>query len=133
MTAAVSAPHDPALDAALSRGGFILITTTGRKTGRPRRIPIVFHAIGGRTFISGMPSRRKRDWLANLESDPHFIVHFVRGFRADVPAVARVITDDAERRDILAGVARAWRRTDVETMVSHSPLIEFTVAEAPRP
>lgn len=122
---------DPQVRDALHRGGFILITTTGRKTGEPRQIPIVFHAIGGRTYISGMPSRRKRDWLANLEADPHFTVHFVRGVRADVPSTARVITDETERRDVLGHVARAWRRNDVETMVAYSPLIEFTVADEP--
>jgi len=125
---------DPAVEAALRGGGFILITTTGRKTGRPRQIPIVFHAIGGRTYISGMPSRRKRDWLANLEAEPRFTVHFVRGPRADVPATARVITDETERRHVLRHVARAWGRPDpggVETMTAYSPLIEFTVDGAP--
>jgi deazaflavin-dependent oxidoreductase (nitroreductase family) len=120
---------DPQVEQALHHGGFILITTTGRRTGQPRRIPIVFHAIGGRTYISGMPSRRKRDWLANLEADPRFTVHFVRGLRADVPATARVIADEPERREVLSHVARAWRRTDVDTMVAYSPLIEFTVRD----
>ena len=126
---AVGVTLDPAVEQALHRGGFILITTTGRKTGIARQIPIVFHAIGGRTYISGMPSRRKRDWLANLEADPRLTVHFVRGLRADVPATARVITDDAERREVLRHVARAWGRTDqgaVDRMVAYSPLIEFT-------
>jgi deazaflavin-dependent oxidoreductase (nitroreductase family) len=112
---------------ALSRSGPIEITTTGRRTGLPRRIPIVFHNIGGRLYISGMPSRRRRSWLANLASDPQMTVHLFRGVRADVPAMARVIEDDAERRAVLADVARAWRRDDVETMVGFSPLIEFTL------
>lgn len=112
---------------ALAQGGLIEITTTGRRTGAPRRIPIVFHVIDGRRYISGMPSRRRRDWLANLEADPRFAVHLRRGFRADLPATARVIADEAERRAVLAAVARAWRRDDLETMVRFSPLIEFTV------
>ena len=113
---------------ALSRSGPIEITTTGRRTGLPRRIPIVFHNIGGRLYISGIPSRRRRSWLANLAADPHLTVHLLRGVRADVPATARVIEDDAERRAVLADVARAWRRDDVETMVDFSPLIEFTLS-----
>jgi len=112
---------------ALSRSGPIEITTTGRRTGRPRRIPIVFHNIGGRLYISGIPSRRRRSWLANLAADPHMTIHVLRGARADVPATARVIDDDAERRAVLGHVARAWRREDVESMVGFSPLIEFTL------
>lgn len=39
---------------ALSRGGIIDITTTGRKSGQPRRLEIVFHNIDGRLYVSGM-------------------------------------------------------------------------------
>ena len=116
---------DDNLRAALSRGGTIDITTTGRRTGQPRRIEIVFHRIDGRTWISGMPSPRKRAWLANLESDPHLTFHLKGPIAvADLPATARVVTDEAERRHVLERVARAWRRTDVDRMVVQSPLIE---------
>ena len=120
---------DDPIRAALSRGGTIDITTTGRRTGRPRRIEIVFHRIDGRMWISGMPSSRKRAWLANLESDPHLIVHLKGPLAvADLPATARIVTDETERRQILERVAQAWRRTDVDRMVAQSPLIEVTVA-----
>jgi len=120
---------DDPIRAALSRGGTIDITTTGRRTGRPRRIEIVFHRIDGRMWISGIPSSRKRAWLANLESDPHLIVHLKGPLAvADLPATARVVTDETERRQILERVAQAWRRTDVDRMVAQSPLIEVTVA-----
>jgi len=123
------APMDDPIRAALSRGGTIDITTTGRRTGNPRRIEIVFHRIDGRMWISGMPSSRKRAWLANLESDPHLIVHLKGPLAvADLPATARVVTDETERRQILERVAQAWRRTDVDRMVAQSPLIEVTVA-----
>ncbi len=57
---------------ALSRGGIIDITTTGRKTGQPRRIEIAYHTIDGRIYITGMPrADRTRAWLLNLEADPH--------------------------------------------------------------
>ena len=120
---------DDPIRTALSRGGTIDITTTGRRTGRPRRIEIVFHRIDGRMWISGMPSSRKRAWLANLEADPHLTVHLKGPLAvADLPATARVVTDEAERRQILERVAQAWRRTDVDRMVVQSPLIEVTVA-----
>ena len=46
----------PDVDAALERGHTIDITTTGRRSGEPRRIEIVFHNVDGRIYISGVPS-----------------------------------------------------------------------------
>ncbi len=109
---------------ALARGGTIDITTIGRKSGRPRRLEIVFHNIDGRLYISGMPSPRRRSWLANLETNPRFTFHLKGAVRADLPATARIIDSEDERRRILAGVARNWRRTDIDRMVLQSPLIE---------
>ena len=113
-----------AIDAALERGYTIDITTTGRRSGEPRRLEIVFHNIDGRIYISGTPYTRKRKWLLNLEKDPHLTFHLKGGTRADLPATARVIDDEAERRAILPHIARAWGRDDLERMVRYSPLIE---------
>jgi deazaflavin-dependent oxidoreductase (nitroreductase family) len=118
---------DDQIRQALTRGRTIDITTKGRRSGEPRRIEIVFHNIDGRIYLSGMPSRRRRSWLANLEADPHFTFHLKGSARADLPATARVITDEAERRAVLTDVARAWRRKDVETMVQYSPLVEVSI------
>jgi deazaflavin-dependent oxidoreductase (nitroreductase family) len=115
---------DPKLKEALSRGGVIDITTIGRKSGKPRRLEIQFHNIDGRLYISGMPSPRRRSWLANLDAHPAFTFHLKRGFKADLAARARIITDEAERRKIQAPIARFWKRNDVEKMVEQSPLIE---------
>ena len=112
---------------ALERSGTIDITTTGRKTGLPRRIEIVYHTIGGRIYISGQPrADRQRAWLSNLEANPKFTFHLKGAVTADLPATARVITDEGERREILEHVARAWQRTDLDVMVAYSPLIEVT-------
>jgi deazaflavin-dependent oxidoreductase (nitroreductase family) len=124
-------PMNDPIQAALARGGTIDITTTGRRSGEARRIEIVFHRIDGRMWISGMPSPRRRAWLANLETDPRLTVHLKGPVAvADLPAVARIVTDEAERRAVLERVARAWNRTDVDRMVAQSPLIEVTIAEA---
>ncbi len=113
---------------ALAQGGTIDITTTGRQTGLPRRIEIVYHVVDGRIYISGQPrSDRKRSWLSNLEAEPRFTFHLKRGVQADLPATARVITDEGERRAIIQHVARNWNRTDVDFMVAHSPLVEVTI------
>ena len=116
---------DDPIRTALTHGGRIDITTTGRATGQPRRIEIVFHRIDGRMWISGQPSPRRRSWLANLADDPRMTVHLKGPIAvADLPATARIVDDPAERRTILERVARAWNRTDVDVMVAQSPLIE---------
>ena len=120
---------DPKITAALSRGGLIDITTSGRKSGKPRRIEIVFHHIEGKLYISGMPGF-PRGWLANLETNPRFTFHLKRSFSANLPASARVIKDEAERRKVLAPIAKTWKRNDLDNMVSTSPLIEVTLDAA---
>ena len=115
---------------ALAHGHTIDITTTGRKTGIPRRIEIVFHNFDGRLYISGLPrSDRRRAWLANLVAHPAFTFHLKGAVRADLPAMAREVTDPVERQAVLGKVARVWRRTDVDNMVAHSPLVEVTIAD----
>jgi deazaflavin-dependent oxidoreductase (nitroreductase family) len=122
---------DEAVRQALRHGHTIDITTKGRRSGLPRRIEIVFHNLDGRIFISGMPSRRKRAWLANLEADPRFTLHLKSSrASADLPATARVIGDPAERAAIMPKVAAVWRRQDVDAMIAYSPLIEVTVQDA---
>jgi deazaflavin-dependent oxidoreductase (nitroreductase family) len=117
---------------ALSRGGVIDITTTGRRSGAARRIEIAYHVFDDRIYISGMPSHRRRSWMANLEADPRLTVHLKQGVIADVTATARIIGDESERRAVLAKVQRAWRTLDLETMVRWSPLIEVTIDGSPR-
>ena len=119
---------DDRISRALSRGHLIDITTTGRRSGQPRRIEVVFHNIDGRIYISGMPGF-PRAWLANLEAQPEFTFHLKGAVSADLPARARVITDAKERRDVLARVAQAWRRTDVDRMVASSPLVEVVILD----
>lgn len=119
------------ITSALARGGIIDLTTTGRQSGLTRRIEIVFHPIDGRIVISGQPRQEKRAWIANIEADPRVVVHLKRDVVADLPGTARVIADEAERRVLLAHVARAWGRDDIEAMVQHSPLIEVMLDEDP--
>jgi len=122
---------DAALTAALGRSQLIDLTTTGRRTGAPRRIEIYLHNLGGRLVISGMPREETRAWIRNVEATPAVTIHLKQGLRADLAATARVITDPDERHDLLVGVARNWRRTDLDVMQRYSPLIEVTVPGYP--
>jgi deazaflavin-dependent oxidoreductase (nitroreductase family) len=118
------------IESALEHGQVIDITTTGRETGEARRLEIVFHNVGGRIYISGIPFTKRRSWLANLEADPRFTFHLKGKVRADLPATARIIGEEIERREILPHIARNWGRKDLEQMVRYSPLIEVTIASA---
>ena len=118
---------DDAIRAALRTGQVIDITTTGRKSGLPRRVEIVFHVFDGRIYISGMPrADRQRAWLQNLRADPRFTFHLKNGPVVDLAATARVIDDPEERHRIVPLIARVWRRDPVE-MEAHSPLIEVLI------
>jgi deazaflavin-dependent oxidoreductase (nitroreductase family) len=121
-----TAQLDQPIRDALDRGGKIDITTKGRKSGEPHRIEIVFHNVDGRIYISGMPGF-KRSYIANLAADPHFTFHLKEGVNADLAATARIINDDAERREVLPHIARIWKRDDIETMIESSPLFEVTI------
>jgi deazaflavin-dependent oxidoreductase (nitroreductase family) len=126
---AVLQPSDDRIRQALSHDQTVIdMTTMGRSSGQRRRIEIVLHNIDGRLYISGQPRPERRQWLDNLAKDPKMIVHLKRGVHADLPATAREITDPKERRQVLEGVARHWKREDVDTMVEQSPLIEVTLA-----
>jgi len=115
----------------LSHSQLIDLTTTGRRTGRRRRIEIFLHHDNGQLFITGMPrADRTRDWIHNIEADPHVVVHLKQSVVVDVPATARVVTDPDEPRPFIEAAARRWRRTDVPEMLRHSPLIVLTVDDS---
>src|SRR3990170_6361352 len=115
---------DRTIAAALERGETVDITTIGRRSGRPRRIELVYHNVDGHILISGRPGF-PRSWVANLRANPRFTFHLKRSVQADLPAIGRVITDRAERERFLAPIAAAWR-TNHALMVASAPLVEVT-------
>jgi deazaflavin-dependent oxidoreductase (nitroreductase family) len=115
---------DEAVQRALENDRTIDITTTGRNSGEPRRIEIWRYRYDGRTFLSGSPGTR--DWYANLVAHPEFTFHLKGSAQADLPAVARPITDEAERREVIQGIVEDLGRTpgDLEEWIAGSPLAE---------
>ena len=114
---------DADISRALEQDRTIDITTTGKKTGQPRRKEIWFHNLDGRLFITGTPGRR--DWYANLVARPEFTFHLKESVQADLPAVATPIFDESQRREIIAGIFSKlqWDR-NLDTWVADSPLVE---------
>jgi hypothetical protein len=108
-----------------SRERTVDITTTGRRSGSPRRIETWFYRVEGTVYLSGSPGRR--GWAANLEAEPAFTFHLKNGLVADLQARAEPVVEEAERRriftimfDQLRHVGSAGR--ELEEWVAGSPL-----------
>lgn len=113
------------------------ITTTGRRSGEPRRIEIVFYRLGEDVYLSGIPAPKSRDWLANLAANPKFTFHLKHRVVADLPATATVILEPAERRRVLAVFVEefnrrrrenddGWPEAVLDEWVAQSPLAKVT-------
>jgi deazaflavin-dependent oxidoreductase (nitroreductase family) len=121
---------DDHIEMALDRDKTIDITTVGRTSGQPQRTEIWFKRVNGRTYITGTPG--PRDWYANMMANPHFTFHLKQSIQADLPARARPILDEAERRQILADPVMDWYQRQVnslEDLVAGSPLVEVLFDE----
>jgi len=118
---------DESIRHALAHGLTCDITTTGRTSGKSRRIEIWYFVLNGQVYITGTPG--PRDWYANLLAKPRMIFHVKEGARADLPARAIPITEATERQRILGAVMRSnsWFRAqsyDLDVWVAASPLVE---------
>ena len=114
-----------AIAQALHKDKVIDITTTGRKSGQPRRIEIWFHFLDNELLISGLPG--PRDWLANLIANPQFTFHLKESVQMDIPATATPITGESKRREVFTRIAERrtdGRAMDVEAWVEGSPLVQ---------
>jgi deazaflavin-dependent oxidoreductase (nitroreductase family) len=83
----------------------LLVTTTGRKSGRPHTTPMVFTRDGDRLLVyaskAGAP--KHPDWYLNLVADPRVVVE-VGGERYD--AIATPLEGDERDRQFSAQAAR---------------------------
>ena len=115
------------------------VTTTGRRSGQPRRIETVFYRFENDVFLSGIPAPRPRAWLLNLAAEPHFVFHLKHRVIADLPAIATVISEPGERRRILSqfvdefnrrnGPDSPWPTAVLQEWVEGSPLVRVSFAE----
>lgn len=90
--------------AAGTRERIVDITTTGRRTGRPRRIEIFFYRAHGATYLCSGAGGGPTGWNANLSANPAFTFHLKNGVKADLPAHATAVTDPAERAAVIAAI-----------------------------
>ena len=114
---------DEKVEQALQQDRVIYITTTGRKSGRPRRKEIWFHNLDGRLYITGRPG--PRDWYSNMLVNPDFTFHLKGSAQADIPARATPVIDPGQRREIISAIHRKLDgERDTEAWLAGSPLVE---------
>jgi deazaflavin-dependent oxidoreductase (nitroreductase family) len=119
---------DEKIKQALKQDRTIDITTTGRKSGEARRKEIWFHNLDGRLYITGRPGRRS--WYANFLENPEFTFHLKESAQADLPARARPILDEEERRQVLGRITtNVGAEQELEEWVKRSPLVEVEIIE----
>lgn len=122
---------DSIIEQALAEGGIVDLTTTGRRSGVPRRIEIYLHNLDGDLYLTGRPGFR-RDWVANISANPAVTLHLKRGAHADLPATATTITDPDERAAvILRARVESWgtdpdrAKADLDHWVATSPAVRL--------
>ncbi|MGH7304638.1 MAG: nitroreductase family deazaflavin-dependent oxidoreductase [Candidatus Rokuibacteriota bacterium] len=85
---------------------YLYLTTTGRRTGRPREIEIWFTQRGGRYYLVA-EQRERAQWVRNLRAAPRVTVRVGRrSFAADArvvdaktePELARAVRKLSERK-----------------------------------
>ena len=121
MDAVTAAELHRALDGPIT----VDITTTGRRSGEPRRIEIWIVKVGERVLIGGTPGRR--DWIANLRADPRLVVHLKESVVADLPATATEVDDLEVRREVWTHLSTNWYRgqTPLDELIADAPLVEL--------
>lgn len=117
------------LQAALERDMTIDITTTGRKSGEPRRIEIWYLNVDGDIYITGSTGRR--DWFANLLANRALIFHLKESATADLHATTEVITGQAERRRVFETVTAKWYKDQesLENLIADAPMVKVQFAQ----
>jgi deazaflavin-dependent oxidoreductase (nitroreductase family) len=60
----------------MHRERLLLLTTTGRRTGEPRTVPMMYHRDGDRLLVvaSNIGAPKHPDWYLNLEADSRVTV-----------------------------------------------------------
>lgn len=88
----------------------LLLTVTGRRTGQPRTVPLVYARDGERYVVTASNWGRETHplWSANLIADPEAVIS-VRG--RDIPVRAR-LTAGEERARVWPLVTAVWPAYD---------------------
>lgn len=120
---------------------FMIMTTTGRKSGQPRHTAIEYHTWRGRKYV--LAAWPKSDWYRNLQADPRLTIQTAVGAES---VIARRLTDEAELADVYEFAAanplmrRFWQLLgfdlNLESFLAHKEqfhLLTFEPTTEPTP
>ena len=84
----------------------LLLTTTGRSSGEPRTVPLIYRADGDRYVVvaskGGAPE--DPDWYTNMQADPDAEVQV----KADTIPVRMTVAEGEERERLWALMVQVW-------------------------
>ncbi|MBA9006563.1 nitroreductase family deazaflavin-dependent oxidoreductase [Thermomonospora cellulosilytica] len=107
-----------------------LFTTTGRKTGRRRTMPLLYMRDGDRVIVvasqAGLPGHPQ--WYRNLQADPHVEVQIGR----ERHAMRARTADDAERAELWPRLLGVYRDFDDYQRWAGDRVIPVVVCEPVR-
>jgi deazaflavin-dependent oxidoreductase (nitroreductase family) len=85
----------------------LMLTTTGRKSGEPRTVPLLYSTVDGSWIIVGSNWGQKQTpaWVLNLLADPRATVG-IHGVAT--PVAARVVEGEERERLWTAVLTRNW-------------------------
>ncbi len=109
---------------ALATDKTIDVTTTGKRSGQPRKTEIWFMYIEERVFITGTPG--PRDWYANVVANPEFTFHLKESTKIDLAARAYPVVEHEERRRVMSAPETEWYRgrATMDELIAGSPMVE---------
>jgi deazaflavin-dependent oxidoreductase (nitroreductase family) len=90
--------------------GTVILETTGRKSGRPRRTPVT-NGLDGETFWIVAEHGRRAGYVRNVEANPRVRIKIGRRWRA---GTAQLLPDD-DPRERLTTIGRTRRRSRMNT------------------
>ncbi len=90
---------------------FMVLTTTGRRTGLPRHTVLEFHEYHGRRYVYSAFGE-SADWYRNVLADPHVTIQTAAGIES---TIARRVSNDQELLEAFGYIEsspamRAWTR-----------------------
>ncbi len=102
------------------------LTTTGRRSGLPRRIEIWWFRVDERFFITGTPGAR--DWYANVLANPKVVIHVGA---QDLPATASPVQDPVLRARVFDDPQTHWysSQSQRQRLIDEAPMVEVRFAD----
>jgi deazaflavin-dependent oxidoreductase (nitroreductase family) len=95
----------------MHRERLLLLTTTGRRTGRAHTTPMMFHREAGRLFViaSNVGAALDPEWCRNLRADPLVTVEVGDEEGSPAYAATAAVLEGSDREAVWARIVELYR------------------------